>query len=89
MNDVKVELNYKGLLELWKDPHIQAACVEAAEQVRKKTGRKQHYHVSKYKGPHRAGAVVWCDKGEEAKSNNRLLRALDGTMPSGKIVRKS
>lgn len=86
MSKVEVEINYNGLLELFKTPEIQDACVSVADQVAGKAGKD--YNVSKWKGPHRAGATVWCDSAEAIRDNydnNTLLKALGSVVPGDKI----
>lgn len=87
MSNVKIEINQKGLLELFKDPAIKEACIEVANEVADVAG--DGYNVSKWTGPHRSGATVWCNTPEAIKDNlenNTMLKALGAAVPGDKIV---
>ena len=93
---IEVEINYKGLLELFRSDEMQGICVEAAEAVadaaRGMAGIDEGgYNVSEYRGPHRAGAAVWCNSLEARRDNsknNTLLKAVGSVIPADKIVKK-
>ena len=89
MGKVKIEINSEGLLELFKNPGIQGACIAVANEVAETAG--DGYNVSEWTGPHRAGAAVWCNSPsaiEDNLENNTLLKALSSSVSSGKIVHK-
>lgn len=83
---VEIKINPEGLLELFKDPAIQEACVEVAEEVATMSGKD--YRASKWKGPNRAGAAVWINSEEAMQDNlenNTLLKKLGTVVPTNKI----
>ncbi len=89
MGKVEVEINYNGLLELLKNPAVQKNCIEVANKIADVAG--DGYNVSEWKGPHRAGATVWCDGPEAIRDNldnNTFLKAVGAAVPADKIVRK-
>ncbi|MBE5852272.1 MAG: hypothetical protein E7299_04870 [Lachnospiraceae bacterium] len=87
MANVKVEINYKGLLELFKNEQIKEKCISVANNVAQIAG--EGYNVSNWTGPHRAGATVWCDSYDAIRDNmknNTMLKALGASVPKNKIV---
>lgn len=91
MGKVEIEINPKGLKELFRSSAIQEICVEVANNVVKNTGFEEGYNVSEWTGPHRAGATVWCNSKEAIKDNlenNTMLKALGSAVPANKIVVK-
>lgn len=92
MSKVEIEINPRGLRNLFRDAAIQGACIEVANNVVENTGFKEGYNVSAWTGPHRAGATVWCNSEEAIKDNlenNTMLKALGAAAPADKIVTKN
>ena len=90
MGTVKIELNPKGLQELFRSTGMRAACESAASAIKSSAGG-DGYNVSFYTGPNRAGAAVWVNSREALEDNyknNTLLRAVGSVIPAGKIVEK-
>lgn len=90
MAKIRVEINQKGLRKLFRSEEMKGACKRAAEAVAERAGG-EGYNVSSYKGPHKAGAAVWCNSREAMEDNlenNTLLKALGTVIPDEKIVQK-
>lgn len=83
---VKVKLNYKGLLELWKDTAIHDVVNETADKIADIAG--DGYRASHWTGQHRGGASVWINSEEALQDNfenNTLLKAVGQVVPANKI----
>ena len=88
MGTLKIELNSKGMQELFRSPSMRAACESAASAIKNSAGG-DGYNVSSYTGPNRAGAAVWINSREAMEDNyenNTLLKATGMVIPAGKIV---
>lgn len=88
MGTLKIELNSKGMQELFRSSGMRAACESAASAIKNSAGR-DGYNVSSYTGPNRAGAAVWVNSREAMEDNyenNTLLKATGMVIPAGKIV---